>query len=80
MKKEDEELSLEEQVERIRQRRNRRQNAGNLRQILNTVFLILAGIGLIWYYADSEHRLWALGIIGVGMLVKVVEFFVRFFA
>ncbi len=80
MKKNDEELSLEEQVERIRQRRNRRQDMGRLRQILNAAFLSLAAIGLVWYYTDTEHRLWALGVIGVGMLIKVAEFFVRFFA
>ena len=80
MKREDEELSLEEQVERIRQRRNKRADMGRLRQILNTVFLVLAAIGLVWYYTDSEHRLWALGVIGVGMLLKIVEFFVRFLA
>ena len=80
MKKEDEELTLEEQVERIRQRRNRRADAGRLRQVLNTAFLVLAAIGLVWYYTDTEHRLWALGMIGVGMLFKVVQFFVRFMA
>ncbi len=80
MKREDEELSLEEQVERIRQRRNRRTDVGRLRQILNTAFLILAAIGLVWYYTDAEHRLWALGVIGIGMLLKIVEFFVRFMA
>jgi len=76
--KNEEELSLEEQVERIRQRRNRRTDTGRLRSILNTVFLALAAVGLIWYFTDEEHRLWALGIIGVGMLLKIVEFFIRF--
>ena len=80
MKKKDEELTLEEQVERIRQRRNRRTDVGRLRQVLNTAFMVLAAIGLVWYYADSEHHLWALGVIGIGMLLKIVEFFVRFLA
>ena len=78
MKREDEELSLEEQVERIRQRRNRRTDVGRLRQILNTAFMVLAAIGLVWYYTDAEHRLWDLGVIGIGMLLKIVEFFVRY--
>ena len=56
MKKEDEELTLEEQVERIRQRRNRRADAGRLRQVLNTAFLVLAAIGLGLPEAGIDER------------------------
>ena len=76
--KKDEDLSLEEQVERIRQKRSRHGDRENIRRILNTAFLTLAAIGLVWYYTNDSHRMTALAIIAVGMLLKVVEFFIRF--
>jgi hypothetical protein len=39
---------------------------------------VLAAIGLILYFSSEEHKFLALGIIGVGMVLKVVELFIRF--
>ena len=51
-----EELSLEEQVERIRAKRN---GSGNwkdrARRILNNVFLILAVCGVVTYFSGEEY-------------------------
>lgn len=71
-------LTLEEQVERIRRKRQRKADYTHTRQILNTAFLILAAIGLVVYFADDSHHIYALIIIGIGMLLKIVEFFIRF--
>jgi len=73
-----EDLSLEEQVERIRRKRQRKTDHSRLRLILNSAFLLLALIGLIMYFFDDAHRTYALYIIAFGMLLKIVEFFVRF--
>ena len=74
----DKELSLEEQVEIIRRKRNRGKDYQKTRRTLNTLFLLFAAIGLIWYYADDTHHAYALSIIALGMLLKVIEFFLRF--
>lgn len=73
-----EELTLEEQVERIRRKRQRKADHTRIRQILNSVFLLLAAIGLVVYFWDNTHHVYALVIIGIGMLLKIVEFFIRF--
>ena len=78
MSKKDEELSLEEQVERIRKKRQRFGQYDSLRNYLNGIFLVLAAIGLVVYYTSDEHKLLGLGIIGVGMVLKVLELFIRF--
>ena len=72
-----EELSLEEQVERIRQKRNRKSDNDKTRMVLNTLFLILAAIGLAMYFFGGENHVPALIVIGIGMLFKVVEFIMR---
>lgn len=51
-------------------------NYSDLRNTLNAVFLLLALIGVIVYFSASH--LIGMIIIGVGMLVKTVEFFIRF--
>lgn len=73
-----EELSLEEQVERIRRKRQRNTEHTRIRLILNTVFLLLAAIGLLMYFLNDNNHTLALVVIGVGMLLKIVEFFIRF--
>ena len=75
---ENKELTLEEQVERIRHRRQRKNDHAQIRQILNSVFLLLAAIGMIIYFLDENYHIFALAVIGVGMLLKIVEFFIRF--
>ena len=53
-------------------------NNQELRNTLNTLFLLLALIGLVLYFAFPAHHLIGLVVIGVGMVLKVIEFFVRF--
>lgn len=43
------------------------------------IFLLLAAVGLVLYFCSDNHHIAALAVIGVGMLFKVGEFFVRFF-
>lgn len=78
MNKKDEELSLEEQVERIRKKRQRFGQYDSLRKYLDVAFLVLAAIGLIVYFSSDEHKILGLGIIGIGMVLKIVELFIRF--
>lgn len=49
-----------------------------LRNNLNTVFLLLALIGVVLYFAFPAHHIIGWTVIGIALLVKVVEFFVRF--
>ncbi len=53
-------------------------NNQELRNTLNTLFLLLALIGLVLYFAFPAHHIIGLVVIGVGMVLKVIEFFVRF--
>lgn len=76
--KSNEELTLEEQVERIRNKRNRNTNKNKIQKILNTVFLILATIGLVCYFYNDNNRLLGLSIIGISLIVKIFEFIIRF--
>lgn len=73
-----EELSLEEQVERIRAKRN---GSGEwkerARRILNNVFLILAVCGIVTYFSGEEHHINGLIIVGIALAFKVVEFIIR---
>lgn len=73
-----EEISLEEQVERIRRKRARQYDNSKARAILNILFLVLAVIGLAMYFFGGENHVPALLVIAVGMLFKVVEFILRF--
>ena len=72
-----EDLSLEEQVERIRRKRARRYDFTKARPILNALFLILAAIGLVMYFFVGENHVPGLIVIAVGMLFKVIEFILR---
>ena len=79
-----EELSLEEQVERIRRKRAGRYDNTNTRMVLNTLFLVLAAIGLAMYFFGGEkqgstnvNHVPALIVIAVGMAFKVIEFVLR---
>lgn len=49
-----------------------------VRTVLNTLFLIAAAIGLILYFALPENRIVGMGIIGGGMILKIIEMFLRF--
>ena len=72
-----EELSLEEQVERIRKKRAKHFDNPKVRTVLNFLFLILAVIGLCMYFFGSENHVPALIVIAIGMAFKVVEFILR---
>ena len=79
-----EEFSLEEQVERIRRKRAGRYDNTNTRMVLNTLFLVLAAIGLAMYFFGGEkqgstnvNHVPALIVIAVGMAFKVIEFVLR---
>lgn len=72
-----EELSLEEQVERIRQKRAKRFDNTKVRIALNFLFLILAIVGLCMYFFGSPNHVPALIIIAIGMMFKVIEFMLR---
>ena len=74
-----EELSLEEQVERIRKKRAKQFDKTKLRVALNVPFLLLAAIGLAMYFFFDTNNVTALLVIAFGMLFKVVEFILRLF-
>lgn len=73
-----ENLSLEEQVERIRAKRN---GSGEwktrARRILNNVFMILAVCGVITYFSGAENHINGIILVGIAMAFKVVEIFIR---
>ena len=72
-----EELTLEEQVERIRRRRARRGDKTKVRAVLNALFLLLAAVGLAMYFFGSSDHKPALLVIALGMVLKVIEFILR---
>ena len=72
-----EELSLEEQVERIRKKRAGRHDSTKVRAILNALFLVLAAIGLAMYFFGGKNHMPALVVIAIGMVFKVIEFVLR---
>lgn len=72
-----EELSLEEQVERIRKKRAGQYDGTKARAVLNVLFLVLAAIGLAMYFFGGENHMPALIVIGIGMVFKVIEFILR---
>lgn len=74
-----EEISLEEQVERIRRKRSKQFNNGKAKLVLNTLFLVLAAIGLGVYFFDEGNHTTGLILIALGMIFKVIEFVLRFF-
>ena len=53
-------------------------NREEVRNTLNTVFMLLALVGLVLYFAVPAHHIIGLVIIGVAMINKIVEFFIRF--
>lgn len=74
----DKELTLEEQVERVRRKRSRQGDYTKARTVLNILFLGLAAIGLGIYFSDESRHIAGLLTIAVGMLLKVMEFILRF--
>lgn len=74
-----EELALQQQeLERIRNKRRGKMDTEKVRKVLNIVFLIMAAIGVALYFIFPDERTIAIGIVGVAMVIKVVEFFLRY--
>ena len=72
-----EELTLEEQVERIRAKRNGGGWKDRVRRILNNVFLILAVCGVVTYFSGEENHVNGIILVGIAMAFKVVEIIIR---
>ncbi|MBQ9285906.1 MAG: hypothetical protein IJ209_06475 [Bacteroidaceae bacterium] len=53
-------------------------NRENVRNVLNTLFMLLALIGVVVYFAFPAHHMIGLAIVGIGMVLKIAEFFIRF--
>ena len=53
-------------------------NREEVRNILNTLFMLLALVGLVLYFAMPHHHIIGLCVVGVGMVLKIAEFFIRF--
>lgn len=77
MNREEIEKLIEESVQGNRKRRSW-VSKDQIRSVLNTLFLIAAAIGLILYFALPENRILGMGIIGGGMILKIIEMFLRF--
>ncbi|MBR4161085.1 MAG: hypothetical protein IKT87_05350 [Bacteroidaceae bacterium] len=72
-----EELTLEEQVERIRTKRNGGEWKDRARRILNNVFLILAVCGVVTYFSGSENHINGIILVGIAMMFKLAEIVIR---
>ena len=72
-----EELTLEEQVERIRAKRNGGGWKDRARRILNNVFLILAVCGLVTYFSGEESHINGMILVGIAMAFKLAEIVIR---
>lgn len=77
MNREEIEKLVEESAHQARKQR-KSPSTDQIRKVLNTLFLILALIGIICYFAIPDNRWIGIGIVGSGMILKVIEFFIRF--
>jgi len=72
---------LEAEVQRLRAKKNKGMDRNKLRNILNIAFLVLAGIGLVLYFThEPGERMPALYTLGAALLLKIIEFVLRFTA
>ena len=53
-------------------------NREEVRNILNTLFMLLALIGVVLYFAMPHNHIVGISVVGVGMVLKIAEFFIRF--
>lgn len=67
----------EEEIMRIRNKRNRKFNTEGVRKFLNIAFLIVAAIGCVLYFVMSENHIPGMVVITAGMILKVIEIFMR---
>lgn len=76
MKNED--ITLEEQVERLRARRgNSEEWKDRVRRILNNVFLILTACGAVTYVSGDANRGDGMILFGIAIGFKLVEIIIR---
>lgn len=78
MNREEIEKLIEETAQSDRQNRRKRPSMDLVRKILNIIFMGCAVAGLILYFARPENHLTGMAVIAVGMVFKIVEFFLRF--
>lgn len=74
---------LEEQQRELERIRGKKSNGTKLntettRKVLNIVFIAIAAVGMAMYFAMPEQRYLGLCVIGIGMVFKIVELFLRF--
>ncbi|MBO4613391.1 MAG: hypothetical protein J5671_09545 [Bacteroidaceae bacterium] len=67
----------QKELERIRGKRGGKTNTDGLRKVLNVLFLVIACVGLFVYFMYPEKHLYGMFIIAIGMLLKIVELFIR---
>lgn len=67
----------EEEIMRIRNKRNRKFNTEGVRKFLNIAFLIVAAIGCVLYFFMPDNRIPGMAVIAAGMILKVIEIFMR---
>ena len=79
-----EEMLAEQQreLERIRGGRHHKgmsiSTKNTIRKVLNWIFMLLALVGVVIYFAMPERQQLGMGILSVGMIFKIVEFLIRF--
>ncbi len=78
MNREEIEKLLEESGRKGRKEHHRGLSRDKIRNLLNMLFLAGAAIGIILYFALPESRFTGLSVIGIAMLLKIIEFFLRF--
>lgn len=71
-------VEQQKELERIRSKRGKQFNTTALRKILNIAFLVLALIGVVIYFSMPDRQFLGWSLIAVGMVLKVIEFFLRF--
>lgn len=59
-------------------RKKSKWSTDTVRNVLNTLFLLCGLVGVILYFAFPEQRITGMAIIGAGMFLKIIEFFLRF--
>ncbi len=74
-----------EELEKLLEEAGNNARSGNkgpsretVRKFLNVTFLLLAVAGLVIYFLVPDARITGLAVIGAGMFLKVIEFFIRF--
>ena len=67
----------EKEIMRIRNKRNRKFDTERIRKILNIAFLIVAAIGCVLYFVVPENQIPGMAVIAAGMILKVIEIFMR---